>query len=238
MHPVSAKYRMDTPHLRPMQRSAMASPTSTLGSGRSRTSPRRSVRQTTTRGGANASGRTRPLSELVIVPSQHGNEDDPFRVMFWEVSPDAFHSDEDDDRVDAILRAIAPQITFPAPLRLQHFRYIRSLVEYSKESVVLFQDAHAKYPALAETYDMPRDHPGYEITFNKPDKTQSKLIMIPFSRFFNFPFTLLLDGRSPPIRIMDVNDTYDLHPVDFVDNHDLRGIHDAIVVDRDVNIWQ
>jgi hypothetical protein len=62
--------------------------------------------------------------------------------------------------------------------------------------------------------------------------------MIPFSRFFNFPFTLLLDGRSPPIRIMDVNDTYDLHPVDFVDNHDLRGIHDAIVVDRDVNIWQ
>jgi hypothetical protein len=37
---------------------------------------------------------------------------------------------------------------------------------------------------------------------------------------------------------MDVNDTYDLHPVDFVDNHDLRGIHDAIVVDRDVNIWQ
>ena len=97
---------------------------------------------------------------------------------------------------------------------------------------MLFQDAHVKYPTFAETYDMPRNHPGYEVTFNKPDKTQCKFI-IPFDHFFHFPFILLLEGPSPPIRIMDVNDTYDLCRVDFVDDHDLRGIHDVIVVERD-----
>ena len=170
---------------------------------------------------------------MIIEPNQHVEDDDPFRDKFWEVSPNAFDADEEDERVDAILRAIAPQITFPVRFWLQHFRYIRSLVEYSEESVVLFQDAHVKYPTFAETHDMPRNHPGYEVTFNKPDKTQCTFIMIPFDHFFHFPFILLLEGPSPPIRIMDVNDTYDLNRVDFVDDHDLRGIHDVIVVERD-----
>ncbi len=231
LHHSNASYRMNTSHRHPVRRSAMAYPIM-RGSGHSRTSPRRSVLPAT-RGGSNGSTRTRPIADVVIEPSRPIKEDedeDPFRTLFWQASPDAFGADEEEDRVESILRTIAPQITFPERFRLQHFRYIRGVVEWCEERVVLFQDAHAKYQTLAGTYDMPHNHPGYEVTFKKPDNTPCTFIMIPFNPYFHFPFILLLDGPSPPIRITDVNHQYDLYVRNVaVDDYDLRGIHAAIV---------
>jgi hypothetical protein len=125
----------------------------------------------------------------------------------------------DEVLADEILVMLLPSFEFQPSLALQHYRYIINVLDpfvdnpgyTAPRATVLFQDAHVKYQRLAVEYDMPRDLPGYEVTFTKPDKTQCRLVLIPVLGRVNngFPYILLMDDANlQPERIDEVNERY------------------------------